>query len=124
MARISSTNALRAFALLQRNDVAAHLVAVATKFVAVLVFVANLDAAIGSIFIKVPRAAIRIFVAALHSPVLTGGATIHILIHHTAHAVLAHAIHAHAILITLLRRPVSVDPRVFGTLTVSLARLI
>ncbi len=53
----------------------------------------------------------------------TDSAMVHIL-HHAPHVLLTHVVHAHAILIALSSRPVSVDPRVFRVLTVSLARLV
>ncbi|UFZ05310.1 hypothetical protein LQG66_03030 [Bradyrhizobium ontarionense] len=49
---------------------------------------------------------------------------VHVLIHHAAHAVLAHAIHAHAIVVALLRGPITVHPRIFGTLALALTNLV
>ncbi|MBK3661812.1 hypothetical protein JJE66_11190 [Bradyrhizobium diazoefficiens] len=47
-----------------------------------------------------------------------------ILVHHAPHLALTHAIRVHAVLATLPRRPISIDPRVFGAAAVSVAGLV
>lgn len=49
---------------------------------------------------------------------------VRVLVHHAAHAVLAHPVHPHAVVVVLLGRPVTVHPRVFGTLALAFTRLV
>lgn len=44
--------------------------------------------------------------------------------HHAPHVLLSHSIHAHAIIVPLLRCPVSSNAGVFSTLTIPFPRLI
>lgn len=48
---------------------------------------------------------------------------IFILVHHAPLA-LTHAVHVHTVLTTLPRRPISIDPCVFGVAAVPVARLV
>jgi hypothetical protein len=97
-------------------------VAVTAELVAIFVFKADLHTSMRPIFVEVSRAAVHIFIIALHLRVSTSGAMVHV-VHHSPHVLLTHAIH-HTILIALLSSPVSIYASVFGALTVSLACLI
>jgi hypothetical protein len=105
------------------GDQGVHSIAVTTKFVAIFIFKADLDASARPILIAVSRASVHIFIIALHPPIAACGAMVSIF-HHASHMLLTpHAVHACAILIAL-RGPVSLDACVFGTLTLRFARLI
>ncbi|XUM21408.1 hypothetical protein ACRAVF_29460 [Bradyrhizobium oligotrophicum S58] len=101
----------------------AGLVTIAAELVAILVFVADLDTPVGPIAVRTARATIHVVIIALHSR-STHGAMVHVLVHHAAHAVLAHPIHPHAVVVVLLGRPVAVHARVFGTLALAFTSLV
>ena len=67
----------------------------------------------------VSRTAVHIIIVA--TPVSAARSVILILIHHTAHLPLAHAIHIHAVIAaTLPGRPIAIDAGVLSALTVAI----
>jgi hypothetical protein len=104
------------------GDQGVHSIAVTTKFVAIFIFKADLDASARPILIAVSRATVHILIITLHPPIAACSAVVHIF-HHASHMLLTHAVHARAILIALCC-PVSLDAGVFSALTLSLPRLI
>ncbi|MGY4328471.1 hypothetical protein ACVWWG_002888 [Bradyrhizobium sp. LB7.2] len=79
-------------------------------------------AAFAAIRRAISGAAIHIIIVA--PPISSRGLMILIPVHHASHLALTHAVHVHAVLATLPRRPISIDPRVFGAAAISVAGLV